>query len=116
MNEKQAEKVKNDLIDAYKEIIKRAHDASILVYEVTITPFGGSFYDSPETEAARQAVNKWIRKSRKFDAVIDMDKAVRNPDMPSELDPIADSGDYLHLNPTGYEMMAHAVDLSLFTR
>jgi lysophospholipase L1-like esterase len=26
-----------------------------------------------------------------------------------------DSGDHLHLNPTGYQAMANAIDLTLFT-
>jgi lysophospholipase L1-like esterase len=107
--------VQGEIIDAYKEIIEMAHKASIRVYGATITPFGRSFYDSPETEAARREVNKWIRESGKFDAVIDMDLATRDPDNPSRLKPAADCGDHLHLSPAGYQMMADAVDLELFT-
>jgi lysophospholipase L1-like esterase len=111
----QAQLVQKELIEAYKTIIGTAHKASITVYGATITPFGRSLYDSPEREAARQAVNEWIRTSGAFDAVIDMDRATRDPDNPSRLRPEADSGDHLHLNPAGYQMMADAVDLQLFT-
>ncbi|MBN2441188.1 MAG: SGNH/GDSL hydrolase family protein [Spirochaetales bacterium] len=113
---KKAEKVQGKLIVAYKEIIKRAHQSGILVYGATITPFGGSFYDKPETEAARQEVNNWIRTGGEFDAVIDMDKYLRDPENPSKLKPSVHCGDYLHLNPSGYQMMADAVDLKLFVK
>ncbi|MFW5973706.1 MAG: GDSL-type esterase/lipase family protein, partial [Bacteroidota bacterium] len=79
-----------------------------------LLPFGGSFYDTPAHEAARQAVNEWIRTSGRFDAVIDFDLALRDPAQPSRLLPAAHTGDHLHPNETGYRMMAEAVDLSLF--
>ncbi|MBN1697187.1 MAG: SGNH/GDSL hydrolase family protein [Spirochaetales bacterium] len=109
-----ADNVAKQLIEAYESIITMAHKASINVYGATITPFGGSFYDSPEREQARQTVNEWIRTGKKFDAVIDMDQAVRDPKNPSRLLKKADSGDHLHLSPEGYRLMADAVDLSLF--
>jgi lysophospholipase L1-like esterase len=59
-------------------------------------------------------VNRWIRTSRCFDAVIDLDAAVRDPAIPWQLLPVADGGDHLHLNPTGYRMLAEAVPLKLF--
>lgn len=65
-------------------------------------------------EAKRQAVNQWIRTSREFDGVIDFDAALRDPFNPSRLRPELNSGDWLHPNDTGYEVMARAVDLSLF--
>jgi lysophospholipase L1-like esterase len=71
-------------------------------------------YDSPAHEAARQKVNEWIRISGRFDAVIDMDSAVRDPASPSRLLPAYDTGDHLHLNPAGYEKMGGMIDLSLF--
>ena len=59
-------------------------------------------------------VNKWIRTSGHFDAVIDFDKAIRNPQDTLTLRPDAQSGDYLHPNEFGYHIMANAIDLSLF--
>jgi hypothetical protein len=52
--------------------------------------------------------------ARSYDAVIDFDKAVRDPDSPSRLLPQYDSGDHLHPNPAGYKAMADALDLGLF--
>jgi lysophospholipase L1-like esterase len=102
------------LIEAYQGFIDRAHAAGLLVYGVPILPFGGSNYDSPVHEAARQAVNRWIRSSGRFDAVLALDAAVANPDNPSQLLPAYDTGDGLHLSPAGYQAMAQAIDLALF--
>lgn len=103
-----------DLIAAYGQFIDKAHAHNIRVYCVPILPFGRSMYSSPEHEAARQTVNDWIRTSGKFDAVIDMDAAVRDPAEPSNLFATYDTGDHLHPNAAGYQKMADAIDLSLF--
>ena len=106
--------VADDLISAYQQFITKAHARQIQIYGVPILPFGDSSYDSPEHEAARQLVNDWIRTSGQFDAVLDLDEAVRDPTAPNKLLQAYDSGDHLHLSPTGYQAMAEAVDLSLF--
>lgn len=106
--------VATNLIAAYSQMIQQTHAQHMLVYGATILPFGGSFYDSPAHEAARQAVNNWIRNGGAFDAVIDFDAAMRDPQNPSHLVSVADSGDHLHPNETGYKMMAGAIDLKLF--
>ena len=103
-----------DIIGAYAQVVARAHARDIRVYGATITPCGGSFYASPELEAARQTINTWVRTSGSFDAVVDFDAAVRDPQDPSRLRGDADSGDHLHLNPLGYRRVADAVALSLF--
>lgn len=103
-----------DVIAAYEQIIARARACGLRVYGATITPFGGSFYDTPQAEADRQAVNTWIRTSGQFDAVIDFDAVVRDPEQPTRLAAAFDTGDHLHLSPAGYRAMAEAIDLSLF--
>ena len=108
--------VATNLIAAYEQMIEQAHARNIRVYGATITPFGGSFYDSPGHEAARETVNHWIRTSGKFDAVIDFDAAMRDPQNPSQLLPAADSSDHLHPNEAGYKIMADAIDLNLFRK
>jgi lysophospholipase L1-like esterase len=107
-------KVATDLIAAYEQFIDKAHANKILVYGVPILSFGGSMYDSNDHEAARQTVNKWVRTSGKFDAVIDLDAAVRDPANPTKLLPAYDTGDHLHLNVAGYQKMAEAIGLDLF--
>jgi lysophospholipase L1-like esterase len=106
----------NDLIAAYQQIIVRAHARGLLVYGATITPFGGSFYDSPDHAAIRHTVNDWIRSSGAFDAVVDFDAAVRDPANPDHVLASDDSGDHLHLNPSGYQRLAGAIDLKLFEK
>lgn len=108
--------VADRLIQAYEGFIEAAHERGLLIYGVPILPFGGSSYDSPQHEAARQAVNSWVRDSGRFDQVIDLDTAVADPAAPTRLLPAYDSGDGLHLNPAGYRAMADAIDLSLFAR
>ena len=109
-----ADSIVRGLAAAYAQIAERAHAGGIRVYGATILPFGGSFYDAPYREAARMTVNGWIRRSRTFDAVIDLDAALRDPAQPSRLAPVADGGDHLHPNEAGYHMMAAAIDLALF--
>jgi lysophospholipase L1-like esterase len=111
-----ADSIATGLIAAYGQIVERAHARGIRAYGATILPFGGSFYDAPYREAARARVNTWIRSSGTFDAVVDLDAAMRDPARPTHLAPSGDGGDHLHPNEAGYRTMAAAVDLSLFRR
>ncbi len=109
-----AENVEKELVEAYTKMIDMAHEKGIFVYGATLMPFGDSFYDTKWSESARDSVNEWIRNSGRFDAVIDLDRAMENPENPGRLLPAADTGDHLHPNETGHRMMAEAVDLELF--
>ncbi|TMR93771.1 SGNH/GDSL hydrolase family protein [Nonomuraea basaltis] len=111
-------RIADELIAAYDQIIVRAHAKDLTVYGATITPFGGHSYDDPQghREGARQAVNEWIRTSGRFDAVIDFDRAVRDPAEPRRLQAAYDVGDGLHLSPAGYKALADAVPARLFHR
>jgi peptidoglycan/xylan/chitin deacetylase (PgdA/CDA1 family) len=102
---------------AYEHITMRAHTHGIKVIGCTILPYAGSsfYHPGPSNEADRQTINKWIRSSSHFDAVIDFDSIIRNPEYPDHLLPTFDSGDHLHPSLAGYEAMAQAVPLSLFT-
>ncbi|MFE2262412.1 SGNH/GDSL hydrolase family protein [Streptomyces griseosporeus] len=105
-----------ELVGAYRQIVTRAHAQGISVYGATLTPLTGHAYDDPDglRESARQAVNRWIRTSGTFDAVVDFDATVRDPQDPRRLLPAYDTGDHLHLNPAGYRALAQAVPLGLF--
>jgi lysophospholipase L1-like esterase len=105
-----------ELIAAYQQMILRAHAHHIRVFGATILPYQGAGYFSPEGEADRQTINKWMRTSGAFDAVIDLDAATRDPQKPSQLAPSADSGDHLHPGDAGYKAMADAIDLKLFLK
>jgi len=104
------------LTNAYAQFVDRAHARTLRAYGATITPFGGNGYYTEAREAARQAVNTWIRNSGKFDAVIDFDAVVRNPATLTNLLSTYDSGDGLHPNPAGYQAMADSIDLNLFAK
>ena len=109
-----ADKIAQDLIAAYKQMIVDAHAQGIKVYGATIMPFKKSFYDAEYRQTARNTVNDWIRTSGNFDAVIDFDKAMRDPNDTLTILPTAHTGDFLHPNEAGYILMGEAVDLKLF--
>ncbi len=104
------------MIAAYQQMIERAHTHGLRVYGATITPYVGSgyYHPGPLNEADRQAVNQWIRATGHFDAVIDFDAVVRDPQQPGHLLPAFDCGDHLHPSVAGYKAMGDAVPLELF--
>jgi lysophospholipase L1-like esterase len=103
-----------DMLQAYSQMIVRAHAHGIKVYGGTITPLMESSYSAPDVEADRQKVNEWIRTSGSFDGVIDFDRSLRDPAHPDQLLPAFDSGDHLHPSPAGYMAMANAVPVAIF--
>ncbi len=106
------------ILAAYQQIILRAHDRGFKVIGATITPYTGSdyYHPGPLSEANRERINQWIRTPGHFDAVIDFDKAVRDPTHPDRLLPAYDSGDHLHPSPAGYRAMGDSIPLALFTQ
>jgi lysophospholipase L1-like esterase len=108
-----------DVIDAYRQLIARAHVRGIKAIGCTLIPFEGANmmipgYYSDAKEAVRQKVNQWIRSSGAFDGVIDFDKVLRDPEHPSKIASRYAWKDHLHPNDTGYQALADAIDLSLF--
>jgi lysophospholipase L1-like esterase len=106
------------VLAAYQQITERAHAHGLRVIGATITPYVGSnyYHPGPLSEADRQAVNRWIRSPGNFDAVIDFDGVVRDPEHPDHLLPVYDCGDHLHPSPAGYEAMGAAIPLGLFSQ
>ena len=68
-----------DIIAGHRQIIERARARGLKIYGATLTPFYGAAYYSEVGEAKRQAVNEWIRTGKAYDAVIDFDRATRDP-------------------------------------
>ncbi|TVY81081.1 hypothetical protein LSUE1_G003171 [Lachnellula suecica] len=104
------------LIAAFKQIAADARKAGILVFGATITPLGTSYY-SASREAIRQKVNKWIMASGGvYDAAVDFDAIVRDSSNPSQLASKYNSGDGLHPNVAGYQAIANAFPLDIFSK
>ncbi len=102
------------LIDAYKQIIAKAHSKNIRIYGATIMPFKGNQYYNQFSENCRSMVNQWIRTKGNFDACIDFDKIMRDP-----LDTLkiisSFQNDGLHPDAEGYKTMGESIGLNLFT-
>jgi len=105
-----------ELIAGHKQLIDRAHERGLLIYGATLTPIGGMRGITPERLAKRDALNAWIRASGAYDAVIDFDKATRDPADTTRFLPAYDSGDHLHPSAAGLKVMGEAVDLALFRK
>lgn len=107
----------SDIIAAYIQLIARAQARGLRVIGATLTPdLGSPFpgYATEEKDVIRNEINEWIRTSGAFDAVIDFDAAVRDPENPQHLNPEYDAGDRIHPSDAGYKAMADAIDLELF--
>jgi lysophospholipase L1-like esterase len=106
------------VIAGLKQMALRARASGIKIFGCTLTPFENETFLigawTPAREAVRQAVNTWIRDGGAFDAVIDFDHALRDPDHPTGMLPIYDCGDHLHPSDRGYNRMGDAIDLALF--
>jgi lysophospholipase L1-like esterase len=107
--------IATNLIAAYIQWANKAHAHNLLAYGATITPFGGNGYYTPAHEAARQTVNAWFRANNVYDGLIDFDATVRDPVTLTNLFSAYNSGDGLHLNGLGYQVMANSINLNLFT-
>lgn len=101
------------ITEAYQQIIREARAAGVKIYGATITPFQGHSYYTPAREAVRNEVNTWIRTFGNFDACIDFDLAIRDPQNPLRLMP-AFSNDGLHPSVAGYEWLGKSVNPALF--
>jgi lysophospholipase L1-like esterase len=104
----------DELIAAHKQLVERAHQRGLRIFGATLTPYEGAAYFTPEGETKRTALNRWIRTSGMYDAVIDFEAVVRDPAAPTKIKAEFDSGDHLHPNDAGYKAMGESIDLALF--
>jgi lysophospholipase L1-like esterase len=106
------------MIAGLKQLALRGQSAGIKMIGATLTPFWnetflpGAWND--RREAVRQAVNGWLREGTAFDALVDFDAALRDPENPLRMLPKYDCGDHLHPSDLGYRTMGDAIDLALF--
>lgn len=107
------------LTAGYRQIVERARTNGVRVIGATLTPFAGALPGTPlqntyytrEKDELRVRINEWIRTSGTFDAVVDFDLILRDPQNPVTLLGRYDSGDRLHPGDLGNQAMANAVDL-----
>ena len=106
------------MIAGMKQLAVRGHARGIRVIAATLTPYENETFLpgawNPRRETVRQEVNDWLRKTDAFDAVVDFDRALRDPDHPTRMLPVYDCDDHLHPSDRGYRAMGDAIDLALF--
>jgi lysophospholipase L1-like esterase len=102
------------MIAGLQQIADRAHAHRLKIFGATITAFEGSPDYTEQGEAARQAVNRWIRTSGAFDGVVDFDAVTRDPARPTHLLASVESSGHLHPSDAGYAVMGDSIDLNLF--
>ncbi|MDE3197455.1 MAG: lysophospholipase, partial [Acidobacteriota bacterium] len=110
-----------DIVAGMRRGVERLHEHHIKVIGATIisaltsTPTQGT----PEVDAKRQTINRFIRTGGVFDGVADFDAATldaKTGALKAEFQPGSSTGgpgDRLHPNRAGYQAMARAIDLSL---
>lgn len=105
----------DSIIEVYKRIIDEAHSRGMKVFGATVTPFGGSFYDTGNHLDGWAHLNSWIRSYEGFDGVIDHAAVMASPDDSTRMNTdFLFEDDRLHFNAAGYRLMGESVDTGLF--
>lgn len=101
----------SQVIDAMRGIAARVHAAGHKIVGATILPMCNT--PGSDRETTRLAVNKWIRASKTFDAVLDFDAVLRDSNDPTVIYAPWRSDCY-HPNATGDRRLGQSIDLSAF--
>ena len=111
-----AQATASELIAALQQVMSLAHQSQLKYLCSTLTPYKGASYWTATGETNREQINAWIRTAGNgCDGVVDQDAAVHDPNNPEAYLPAYDSGDHLHPNDAGYQAIANAVSLALFS-
>jgi lysophospholipase L1-like esterase len=105
----------DQVIAGDQQIIDRVHARGARIFGATLTPVEGCARYTATLEQQRQKLNTWIMTSGHFDGYIDFGQALADPADPLRMLSTYDSGDHLHPNDAGYQAMANAINLNLFT-
>ncbi|MBM4792668.1 SGNH/GDSL hydrolase family protein [Streptomyces sioyaensis] len=112
INDMRAGTPAEDIVAALRALARRAHERGLRVVVATVAPCAGYGDCTPAVEARRQAVNAFVRDNGgAFDATLDFDAVVRDPQQPRRLLPAYDSGDHLHPGDAGLQALGDSVDL-----
>lgn len=99
---------------AQNTLIAQAHAAGVRVLLATLTPCAGDSKCTSAFEAQREAYNQWVFNGGSLaDGVADFNGAVMSTTSPTYLNGAYDSGDHIHPNPAGDELLAARVNASL---
>jgi lysophospholipase L1-like esterase len=107
-----------EMIAGLQQLAARGRIAGLKMFGATLLPFENETFLpgawTPERDRHRIAVNEWIRASGAFDAVLDFEKTLRDPEHPTSMLPKYDCGDHLHPSDFGYRTLGDSIDLALF--
>lgn len=110
----------SQVIAGMQDVIGRVRAKGLTIAGVTILPRhnrppaeNNTGWDAAKTQH-RNEVNRWMRTAKPFDALIDLDAAVRDPQSPDLLYPPFNCGDGIHPSPRGYFEMGRSIPLTLF--
>ncbi|MEU5545235.1 SGNH/GDSL hydrolase family protein [Streptomyces sioyaensis] len=112
INDMRAGTPAEDLVAGLRALARRAHERGLRVVVATVAPCAGYPDCTPAVETRRQAVNAFVRDNGgAFDATLDFDAVLRDPQQPRRMLPAYDSGDHLHPGDAGLRALGDSVDL-----
>ena len=96
-----------DMIKEYRAMINACHEKGIKIFAGTVTPFGNNEWWASELhENIRSKINAWMMSEESgFDGYIDFASAVCDPNDPTKMTSVNDSGDGLHPSAAGHKAM-----------
>lgn len=102
-----------ELVAGHRELVRQARERGMRAVGCTLLPFAGSDHWGEHAAKVSHALNEWVRCSGEYDAVVDLNRVLADPEDPDRLRPSYDFGDHLHPNDAGYDVMAEAVSPAL---
>lgn len=105
----------------YLQLVEKLHAGGLRLIVGTLPPFQGALPGTPmegnywtaEKDVLRNEFNDWLREADFHDGLVDFDKALRDPNDPTRLQAVYDSGDHLHPGAAGNEAMANLIDSAM---
>lgn len=94
-----------ELIDGYRYYIKIAHQNGLRIYFATLLPCSPLATHHESKIGMREALNEWIRTNDEADGFVEFESALIDKDAPEKMLREYDSGDHLHPNLKGEELM-----------
>ena len=93
----------------FRRFISLSHNHGLSVLVCTVTPFEGNSYFTPEHEQLRQRFNEWLRTEALVEGVIDLDKVLSDPMLPSAIPAALQDNDGLHPSALGHRKIGETV-------